>query len=128
MVCYTALLQQHKEEAQPGLEYYKRLASEAESMYKHKCTMQQLELTPERLAELDRLQLEYSTFISADYMMGPSQLITLTFFDHYIRIHVDEWVRHLTLCLDNTRICKNQYLVGWVVELVENRFDSIQLF
>ena len=70
MVRYTALLQQHKEEAQAGLEYYKRIASEAESMYKHICTMQQLELTSERLAELERLQLEYSTFISADYMMG----------------------------------------------------------
>ena len=177
MVRYTALLQQHKEEAQTELEYYKRLASEAESMYKHICTMQQLELMPERLAELERLQLEYSTFISADYMMGknlphwgksaqPSKTSymmklvcdvfgiidhssnkeytylcdeiaagskstdhTLTFFDHYIRTHIDEWVRHLTLCLDNARICKNQYLVGWAVELVEkNRFDSIRFF
>jgi hypothetical protein len=177
MVHYTALLQQHKEEAQAGLEYYKRLASEAESMYKHICTMQQLELTPERSAELKKLQQEYSVFISADYMMGknlphwgksaqPSKTYymmklvcdvfgivdhssnkeyaylcdevaagskstdhTLTFFDHYIRMYVDEWVRHLTLCLDNARICKNQYLVAWAVELVEkNRFDSVRFF
>ena len=32
--------------------------------------MQQLELTPVRLAELEKLQSEYSAFISADYMMG----------------------------------------------------------
>ncbi len=32
-----------------------------------------------------------------------------------------------TLCLDNARICKNQYLVAWAVELVEKkRFDSVR--
>ena len=29
---------------------------------------------------------------------------TLTFFDHYIRMYVDEWVQHLTLCLDNASL------------------------
>ena len=67
IVHYTALLQQHKEEAQAGLEYYKRLVSEAESIYRHICTLQQLELTPERSAELKKLQMDYSVFISADY-------------------------------------------------------------
>ena len=60
IVHYTALLQQHKEEAQAGLEYYKRLVSEAESIYRHICTLQQLELTPERSAELKKLQMDYS--------------------------------------------------------------------
>ena len=41
------LVQQHKEEAQAGLEYYKSLTLEAESIYKHIFTMQQLKLTPE---------------------------------------------------------------------------------
>ena len=43
-------------------------------------------------------------------------------------MYIDEWVRHLTLCLDNARICKNRYLVAWAVELVEkNRFDCLIL-
>ena len=42
-------------------------------------------------------------------------------------IYIDKWVRHLTLCLDNARICKNQYLVAWTVELVEKKmFDSVR--
>ena len=52
---------------------------------------------------------------------------TLTFFDHFVRMYIDKWVRHLTLCLDNVRICKNQYLVAWAMELVEKkRFDSVR--
>ena len=70
MLRNTALLQQHKEEAQAGQECYRRLISEAESMYKHICTLQQLELNQERSAELKKLQLECLAFISADYMMG----------------------------------------------------------
>lgn len=33
---------------------------------------------------------------------------TLTFFDHFIRMYIDKWVWHLTLCLDNA--CKNSTL------------------
>ena len=52
---------------------------------------------------------------------------TITFFDHFTKVYIDNWVRHLTLCLDNARICKNQYLVAWAVEMVESgRFDSIR--
>ena len=40
--------------------------------------MQQLELTPERSAELEKLQLEYSVFISADYMTATLGLVSTT--------------------------------------------------
>lgn len=174
MARYTALLQEHKEKAQAGLEYYKRLTSETESTYKHICTLQQQDLTPDKSAELEKLQTKFSAFISADYMMGknlphwgesaqPSKTYymmklvcdvfgiidhasnkrytylcgecaagskstdhTLAFFHHFIQMYIDKWVRHITLCLDNTRICKNQYLVAWAVELLEKkRFDSV---
>ena len=54
MAHYTALLQEHKE-AQSGLEYYGRLRSETECNYRHICILQQQNLTPGRLAELNRL-------------------------------------------------------------------------
>ena len=173
MAHYTALLQEHKEEAQAGLEYYRRLTSQTESTYRCICILQQQDLTPVKSAELKQLKREFSAFISADYMMGknlpywgelaqPSKTYymmklvcdvfgivdhssgkryaylcdecaagpkstdhTLTFFDHVVRMHIDKWVRHLTLCLDNARICKNQYLVAWATEWMEKkRFDS----
>lgn len=43
---------------------------------------------------------------------------TLTFFHHFVKVYVDDWVRHLTVCLDNARICNNQYLIVWAIELV----------
>jgi len=176
MAHYTALLQEHKEEAQAGPEYYRRLTSETESTYRCICILQQQDLTPVKSAELKKLKREFSAFISADYMMGknlpywgesaqPSKTYmmklvcdvfgivdhssnkrytylcdecaawpkstdhTLTFFDHFVRMYIDKWVRHLTLCLDNARICKNQYLVAWAMELVEKevRLSSIYL-
>jgi len=88
MAHYTALLQGHKEEAQAGLEYYRRLTSETESTYRRICILQQQDLV--KSAELKK--------------------------------------RHLTLCLDNARICKNQYLVAWAMELVEKkRFTQFDL-
>ena len=57
----------------------------------------------------------FSAFISADYI------------DHFIELYIDKWVRHLTLCIDNARICKNQYPVAWTMELVESkRFDTVR--
>ena len=114
MAHYTALLQEHKE-AQSGLEYYGRLRSETECNYRHICILQQQNLTPGRLAELKRVKRTFSAFISADYI------------DHFIELHIDKWVRHLTLCIDNARICKNQYPVAWTMELVESkRFDTVR--
>ena len=50
---------------------------------------------------------------------------TISFFQHFIDTHVDSWVRNITLCLDNARICKN----AWACELVRSgRFDSIRFF
>ena len=60
MAHYTALLQEHKEEAQSGLEYYRRLRSETECNYWHICILQQQNLTPGRLAELKRLKRTFS--------------------------------------------------------------------
>ena len=52
MAHYTALLQEHKEEAQSGLEYYRRLRSETECDYRRICILQQQNLTPDKSAEL----------------------------------------------------------------------------
>ena len=42
-------------------------------------------------------------------------------------MYIDKWVQHLTVCIDNARICKNQYLVAWPAELVEKkRFKSVR--
>ena len=70
MTHYTALLQEYKEEAQSGLEYYRRLRSETECNYRHICILQQQNLTPGKLVELKRIKRTFSAFISADYMMG----------------------------------------------------------
>ena len=54
---------------------------------------------------------------------------TISFFQHFIDTHVDSWVRKLTICLDNARICKNRYLLAWASEVVKSgRFDSIRFF
>ena len=52
---------------------------------------------------------------------------TISFFQHFILTHVGSWVRNLTICLDNTRICKNRYLVAWAYEVVTSgRFESVR--
>ena len=55
---------------------------------------------------------------------------TISFFQHFIDSHVDSWVKNITFCLDNARICKNKYLLGWANELVEKgRFiNSVHFF
>ena len=67
MVHFMCLLQEHKEEAQSGLEYYKKLTSRTESAYKCICLLQQRD--QQESTELKRLKQEFSAFISADYMM-----------------------------------------------------------
>ena len=163
----TALLQEHKEEAQAGLQYYQTLVTETHSAYNRISKLLASELTPETSAELETLKKKFCAFISADYMMGknlphwgesaqPSKTYysmrciwiilqmesmlasavvagpkstghTLTFFDHFVKLYIDDWVCRLTLCLDNARICKNQYLVAWGIELVLcGRFDEVR--
>jgi len=52
---------------------------------------------------------------------------TITFIDYYVSVCIPSWVRKITLCLDNARICKNQYLVVWATELVKKgRFSSVR--
>ena len=70
MAHYTAVFQEHKEEAQAGLEYYRRLTCETESTYRRICILQQQDLPPVKSAELKKLKREFSAFISADYTMG----------------------------------------------------------
>lgn len=173
----SRLHQEHKEEAQNGLEYYKKLVSETRTTYMRIPMLEEQQSTPENRAELNKLKENFSAFVSADYMMGknlpfwgnsaqPSKTYymmklvhdilgvvdhasgiryayicdevaagpkstdhTISFLDNYIKVNVAIWIRHLTLCLDNARICKNQYLIAWAVELVEKRrFDSILFF
>lgn len=74
MDCYIARCQEHKEEARSRLEYYKKLALETESSYKHIQILQEQHLTQERSSELQKLKESFSAFISADYMMGKNLL------------------------------------------------------
>lgn len=54
---------------------------------------------------------------------------TISFFQHFIDTYIPNWVQKLTICLDNARICKNRYLLGWASEVVESgRFQSIRFF
>ena len=171
----TALLQEHKDEAHAGLQYYKQLVSETQSTFSRVLMLQRSDLTPETSSELDSLKKQFSAFVSADYMMGknlphwgnsaqPSKSYymmklvcdvfgvvdhstgkayayecdetaagakstdyTITFLDHYIRTYIPDWVNHLILCLDNARICKNQYLVAWAIELIlRGQFSTVR--
>ena len=52
---------------------------------------------------------------------------TISFFQHFIDNHIDSWVRNITFCLDNARVCKNKYLIAWANELVDQgRFESVR--
>lgn len=43
--------------------------------------------------------------------------------------HIDSWVRNITFCLDNARVCKNKYMLAWANELVDQgRFESVRFF
>ena len=54
---------------------------------------------------------------------------TISFFQHFIDEHIDSWVRNITFCLDNARVCKNMYLLAWAHELVnQGRFESVRFF
>lgn len=172
---YIALLQEHKEEAQAGLEYYKSLILDATTTYTQISMLQQQDLDAQKLTHLQELQKSFCAFISADYMMGknlpywgesaqpsktyymmklvcdifgivdhgPNQQYaylcdevaagskstdhTISFFQHFIQMHIDDWVRHICFCLDNAKICKNQYLVAWAFEMVQKKkFDTVR--
>lgn len=47
----------------------------------------------------------------------------------FIDLHIDGCVRNTTFFLDNARICKNKFLLGWASELVEwGQFNSVRFF
>ena len=52
---------------------------------------------------------------------------TISFFQHFIQTHTDDWVRHICFFLNNAEVCKYQYLVAWAFEMVEQKkFDTIR--
>ena len=172
---YIGLLQEHKEEAQAGLEYYRNLISDATTTYAQISMLLQQDLDEERVTHLEALKKSFCAFVSADYMMGktlpywgesaqPSKTYymmklvcdvfgivdhgpnqhyaylcdevaagskstdhTISFFQHFIQMHIDDWVRHICFCLDNAKVCKNQYLVAWAFEMVQQKkFDTVR--
>lgn len=170
-------LQKHKENAQDALDYYRKISVETIAKYTQITTL----LEKQKRADsenslLQKLQSEYTAFISADYMMsknlpywgyspqpaktyylmklvcdvfgivdhsrqgqdsnytylcdelaaGPKNTVVLIL-SHFLHNHVDSWVRNVTFCLDNARICKNKYLLSWANELVDQgQFDSVR--
>ena len=181
MVKFQEDLQRHKDDAQEALRYYRQLSVETETKYLRISKLLAKEhRTESENATLEELQGEYSTFVSADYMMGKNlpfwgespqpattyyqmKLVhdlfgiidhsrkgkecnyvyicdeaaagsktsdhTISFFQHFIDAHVDNWVKRVTFCLDNARVCKNKYLLAWASELVQQgRFESVRFF
>ena len=54
---------------------------------------------------------------------------TISCLNSFIEQSVTAWVRHLVLVLDNAQVNKNQFVVGWMGEMVKSgRLDSIRLF
>ena len=168
---YIGLLQEHKEEAQAGLEYYRNLISDATTTYAQKSKLLQQDLDEERINHLEAFKKSFCAFVSADYMMGknlpywgesaqPSKTYymmklvcdvfgivdqqyaylcdevaagskstdhIISFFQHFIQMHIDDWVRHICFCLDNAKVYKNQYLVAWAFEMMvqQKKFDTV---
>ena len=54
---------------------------------------------------------------------------TISFLSHVLETHVDSWMRHVTICPDNVKICKNSYLLSWAKEMVDRgRFETFRFF
>ena len=70
MSLFSAKLREHKDSAQDGLEYYRKLTSECTFMYKQISSLLDKERTAEEDIELESLTDNFSALISADYMMG----------------------------------------------------------
>ena len=98
------------ESAQPGKTYY---------MMKLVCDV---------FGIVDHALCKNYTYMCDERAAGPKSTDhTITFLDHYVNMYVPNWVHKLTLCLDNARICKNQYLVAWATELVKKgHFSSVR--
>ena len=53
---------------------------------------------------------------------------TISCLDHFISAYVPAWVKHVAIVLDNAMVNKNQFVVGWMGQLVHTRFQSCRLF
>ena len=54
---------------------------------------------------------------------------TISFLNHFIDTQIDSWVKNITFCLDNAKICKCKYLLAWADHLVnQGHFNSIRFF
>lgn len=54
--------------------------------------------------------------------------MTISLVDHYIHQNLPSWARHLCLFMDNGTTNKNQFIIQWAMELVENSgYETIRL-
>lgn len=70
------------------------------------------------------------TYICDELAAGPKNTDhTISFLNHFIDTEVDSWVKNITFCLDNAKICKCKYLLAWADQVVnQGRFKSIRFF
>lgn len=70
------------------------------------------------------------TYICDELAAGPKNTDhTISFLNHFIDTQVDSWVKNITFCLDNAKICKCKYLLAWADQVVnQGRFKSIRFF
>lgn len=53
---------------------------------------------------------------------------TISLVDHYIHLNLPLWARHLCLFMDNGATNKNQFIIQWAMELVEQcDYDTIRM-
>ena len=70
------------------------------------------------------------TYICDELVAGPKNTDhTISFLNHFIATKLDGWVKNITFCLDNAKICKCKYLLAWADQVVnQGRFKSIRFF
>ena len=93
-------------------------------------TYYQMKLVCDVFGIVDHSQQKSYTYLCDELAAGSKNSDhTISFFQHFIDTHIDSWVRNITFCLDNARVCKNRYLLAWANELVEQgRFESVRFF
>ena len=93
-------------------------------------TYYQMKLVCDGFGIVDHSQQKNYTYLCDELAAGSKNSDhTISFFQHFTDTHIDSWVRNITFCLDNARVCKNKYLLAWANELVEQgRFESVRFF
>ena len=68
------------------------------------------------------------TYICDELAAGPKNTDhTISFLNHFIDTQIESWVKNMTFCLDNAKICKCKYLLAWADQLVnQGRFKRIR--